>query len=179
MPGRSGIELISDLRQEGLASRAILLSAFAEGDLIIQAMRAGAAGYLLKDSGANDLANAIRSVHSGKTVLQPGRVTELATKRDGDSRPTLTAREQDVLLLLGRGLRNKEIARELAVSQSSVRFHVTHIFEKLNVSSRTEAVTVALQHGLIFFFASSLVRPQTWINIRGAYWRFSHLLHIT
>ncbi len=149
MPGRSGIELISDLRQEGLASRAILLSAFAEGDLIIQAMRAGAAGYLLKDSGANDLANAIRSVHSGKTVLQPGRVTELATKRDGDSRPTLTAREQDVLLLLGRGLRNKEIARELAVSQSSVRFHVTHIFEKLNVSSRTEAVTVALQHGLI------------------------------
>ena len=153
MPGMGGIELVAALKAEGLASRTIILTAHLQGDLIVEAMKAGADGYLLKDARGPELVNAVRAVHKGETFLQPAAASELARRvgaaSERDSVMALTPRELEVLGLLAEGLRNKEIAREKALSEATVRFHVAHIFEKLEVGSRTEAVTKALRLGII------------------------------
>ena len=152
MPRMSGVELADTLTARGLASRTVILTAHLDGELIARAMRAGAQGYLLKDVVSTELAQAIRAVQRGDTYLQAAAASELARRvrdaGDGDIVERLTQRELEVLWPVVRGLRNKEIARELGITEATVKFHVAHIFEKLGVSSRAEAVSRALKLGV-------------------------------
>jgi len=150
LPGMGGIELVAALAGESPRTRTLILSAHRGGDLVRQAIRAGAQGYLLKDVAASALADAVRTVHTGGMHFHPAAGSELAdpdSSRDGVER--LTARESEVLSSIARGLRNKEIARELGLSEATVKYHVAHLFEKLGVSGRTEALVKAQKLGLI------------------------------
>jgi ATP/maltotriose-dependent transcriptional regulator MalT len=110
----------------------------------IQAVRAGAKAYLLKDAPLEELLDAIRKVHAGETFIPPALGTELASRMSGEA---LTGREIDVLRLLVRGRSNKEIGTDLFISETTVKTHVRNIFSKLNVMSRAEAIAVANQRG--------------------------------
>jgi signal transduction histidine kinase/DNA-binding NarL/FixJ family response regulator len=154
MPGMGGIELIEAIARENLGARPIILTTFARDDLIMDGIRAGARGFLLKDITAEDLARAVRTVSRGGSLLQPVVATRLVEQigrlaRSEAEREQLTPRELDVLRLLVEGARNKEISVQLHISHGTVRFHVGNIFQKLNVSSRTEAVRLAMQEGLV------------------------------
>jgi DNA-binding NarL/FixJ family response regulator len=122
--------------------------------VIFDGIRAGARGILLKDVSAEDLARAVRTVNEGQSLLQPVVATRLVEQigrmaRPPSERDQLTAREMDVLRLLVEGARNKEISAQLHISHGTVRFHVGNIFQKLSVSSRTEAVRLAIHEGLV------------------------------
>jgi DNA-binding NarL/FixJ family response regulator len=154
MPGMSGLEVIETLEAEALGVRPVILTTFARDDLIFEGIRAGARGFLLKDVSAEELARAVRTVNAGQSLLQPVVATRLVEQigrqaRGVPERETLTARERDVLKLLADGARNKEISAGLGISHGTVRFHIGNVFQKLGVSSRTEAVRVALSEGLV------------------------------
>ena len=153
MPRMGGIEVVAKLREEGLAIPAIILTAYLDGRLISEAMKAGAQGYLLKDVGGPELVNSVRAVHMGETLLQRTAASELARRvRDsGQLGPVeaLTTREHEVLELLSKGLRNKEIALALGLTEATIKFHATHIFEKLGVGGRTEALAKSIKMGII------------------------------
>ncbi len=149
MDGAKATRLILDSCPE---VQVIALTSFQEEELIQKALQAGAIGYLLKNVSAQELAQAIRHAHAGRSTLSQEATKVLidATRQRG-SQPNygLTERETEVLTLLGRGLSNAEIADGLVVSVSTVKFHVRNILSKLGVSSRTEAVALALQQKLI------------------------------
>ncbi len=150
IPGLGAIELAYAIKAEGLVTRLIILSPYSQGEIVAAAMRAGAHGYLLKDLSGPELVNAIRAVHTGETVLKPGAASDLVRSIDEqETAKKLTPREKEVLHLLARGLRNKEIAREIGLSEATVKFHVAHLFEKLEVNGRTEALSKALQLGIV------------------------------
>ena len=154
MPAMSGIEVIEALGREDLGVRPIILTTYARDDLIIDGIRAGARGFLLKDISAEELARAVRIVNQGQSLLQPIVATRLVEQigrmaRREPERDPLTPRELDVLKLLVDGARNKEIGAKLHISHGTVRFHVGNIFQKLSVSNRTEAVRLALSEGLV------------------------------
>jgi DNA-binding NarL/FixJ family response regulator len=153
MPQLGGIELAAALREQDMASQVIMLSAYSQGTLIAEAMRAGAQGYLLKETSGPELIDAVRAVHRGEIVLLPTAAGEFARRvRDAGEAgfvERLTPRQREVLGLVARGLRNKEIARELAISEATVKFHMIHIFEKLGVGGRTEAVGKATELGIL------------------------------
>jgi DNA-binding NarL/FixJ family response regulator len=154
MPG-GGMEAIRQLRALPQPPRALVLTSFAGDDHVLPAIRAGAAGYLLKDVHPSELEAAIRTVHRGGTLLAPavaGRVLdEVAAPRersDDDRLDQLTAREREVLTLLARGRSNREVAAELYVSEKTVKTHVSNILAKLRVADRTQAALYAVRHGL-------------------------------
>ena len=125
-------------------------------EYIFDAIEAGATGYLLKDTSREELFNAVRAVHRGESQIEPGvaakvlsRFQELSRHGPEHNRESLSEREIEVLQLIARGSANKQIAGELLISESTVKTHVANIFRKLNVSHRTEAVTQALQRGII------------------------------
>jgi DNA-binding NarL/FixJ family response regulator len=154
MPAMSGIEVIEALGRENLGVRPIILTTYARDDLIIDGIRAGARGFLLKDISAEELARAVRTVNQGQSLLQPIVATRLVEQigrmaRREPEREPLTPREMDVLRLLVDGARNKEIGARLHISHGTVRFHVGNIFQKLGVSNRTEAVRLALSEGMV------------------------------
>ncbi|MFQ6019125.1 MAG: response regulator [Dehalococcoidia bacterium] len=153
LPGMSGIEVVADLASQGSGTRSLILSAHRDGDLVLQAIRAGARAYLLKDIAGSALADAIRAVHRGEMFLHPAVSSDFATRvgglNDEDTRESLTAREADVLRLIARGLRNKEIARQLSLTEATVKYHVAHLLQKLGVDSRTEALVKAQKLGLL------------------------------
>ena len=153
MPKVGGIELLESVKAEGLDTQALILTAHLAGDSVIAGLRAGAKGYVLKDAGGQELVKAVESVSRGETYL-PVAVSTALARRIGDLSDTATAvsltpREMDVLSLLAKGLRNKEIALSLHVSEPTVKFHVAHIYEKLGVGGRTEALARALEYGLL------------------------------
>ena len=149
LPGLSGIEAARQTADAALPTRVLILSAFDDEEYVVAALDAGAAGYLLKTIPSVELVDAVRRARGGEVVLQPVLAARLAG-RLGRRRPRgLSPREQDVLRLLGRGMPNKKIARELGISERTVENHLRHIFEKLGVSSRTEAVVHALSRHLI------------------------------
>ena len=153
LPDMSGIELVASLGNGSSGTRSLILSAHRGGDLVLQAIRAGAQGYLLKDTMTSDLGDAVRAVHAGGMHFHPAAGIELAKgvggPNDGEGSERLTAREDQVLRLIARGLRNKEIARELGLSAATVKYHVAHLFEKLGVSGRTEVLLKAQKLGLV------------------------------
>jgi len=154
MPGMTGIEVIQAFSREALGIHPIILTTYARDEIIFDGIRAGARGFLLKDISAEDLARAVRVVNSGGSLLQPVVATRLVEQIGRMARPQsdheqLTPRELDVLRLLVDGARNKEISARLHISHGTVRFHVGNIFQKLGVSSRTEAVRLALSEGLV------------------------------
>jgi DNA-binding NarL/FixJ family response regulator len=146
MPRLDGIEAIRRLRERSPATRAIVLSSFVDDDKLFPALRAGAAGYLLKDVQPHDLVEAIRTVHGGGALLHPHVAARLLEEMTEDP---LTPREREVLVLIGRGMPNKIIARELSLSEKTVKAHVSSILAKLGVTDRTQAALYAVREGLV------------------------------
>jgi DNA-binding NarL/FixJ family response regulator len=154
LPSGQSIEALKQIKQLNLDTRVLLFAAQDREEYLYETLRAGADGYVLKDIVPDDLAQAVRVVASGEVLVQAqlaGRLLSRFGKQRRGSAPyeTLTAREQEVLRLLARGLRNKEIATRLVVSERTVNFHLANIYQKLNVSGRTEALSKALEQGLI------------------------------
>jgi two-component system, NarL family, response regulator LiaR len=151
MPGMDGINATRAIRQQFPQIQVLALTSFKEGELIKNALEAGAIGYLLKDVSADELARAIRAAHAGRATLSPD-VAQVIVHTAGQP-PTLgldlTERERAVLALMVEGLNNTQIAGKLTVSPSTVKSHVSNILSKLGVASRTEAVTLALRQGLV------------------------------
>lgn len=152
MPGMDGATATKKIRERCPEIQVIALTSFKEQDLVEGALKAGAIGYLLKDITADELANAIRAAAAGKPTLSPeaAQVLIQATRTPADRLGfDLTERELEVLALMVEGLNNNQIAEKLVVSVSTAKFHVSSILSKLRVSSRTEAVAVALQNNLV------------------------------
>lgn len=151
MPKMNGAETTEAILKSWPDIKVIALTSFKEQTLVEGVLKAGAIGYLLKDVDADDLANAIRQANAGKPTLAPEAAQILIQASRQPYKPgiDLTDRENEVLTLLVEGLTNPEIAEKLHVSKSTVKFHVSSILNKLQVSSRTEAVAKALQEGLI------------------------------
>ena len=154
LPNGQSMEALKQIKQLNLDTRVLLLSAHEREEYLYETLRAGADGYVLKDIAPDELAQAVRTVARGEVLVQSqlaGRLLSRVGKqnRGGYLYEALTAREQEVLQLLARGLRNKEIAARLHVSERTVNFHLANIYQKLNVSSRTEALSRAIEQGLI------------------------------
>ncbi len=151
MPGMHGVEATRAIRRQFPTVQVIALTSFNEEGLIQNALHAGAIGYLLKDVSANELAQAIRTAHTGRGTLSPEVAQTLihATTQPPALGHNLTARERAVLALLVQGLNNTEIAESLFVSPSTIKSHVSHILAKLEVTGRTEAVALAVRHHLV------------------------------
>jgi DNA-binding NarL/FixJ family response regulator len=147
MPVLSGVETIARMTKMGLTTRAVAVTTFVQDELIYQAMRAGARGYLLKDASPEDLASAVRIVSAGGTLLTPVVAGKLAEGFASHDR--LTARERQVLDLLARGLSDKEIASELGMSVKTASFHAANTIAKLGAQNRAESVRVAYERGLL------------------------------
>ncbi len=150
MPVMDGVTAIGVLRQELPEIEIIALTSVLDDSHVFNAMRAGATGYLLKDTEADDLCRAIKSAAAGQVQLAPQVATRLLREVAApDSPETLTTRETEVLRLLAQGLSNKEIARALIIGEKTVKTHVSHILAKLGVVSRTQAVLFAMSSGLV------------------------------
>jgi two-component system NarL family response regulator len=146
MPMLDGVGAIDEIHRQEAAARVIVLTTFDTDNEISQAIKAGAKGYLLKDAPREELLQCIRKVHAGEMWIPPLLVAKLAA---GMSSEALTGREVDVLTLLARGKSNKEIGANLYISETTVKTHLRSIFAKLNVLSRTEAITAASRRGLV------------------------------
>jgi NarL family two-component system response regulator LiaR len=150
MPGLDGIEALRRLRERAPGTRAIVLSSFIDDDKLFPAVRAGAAGYLLKDVQPQELVAAIRTVHAGGSLLHPVVAARLLDELAGSAPlEQLTAREREVLALIGRGLANKVIARELGIAEKTVKAHVSSVLSKLGLTDRTQAALFAVREGLV------------------------------
>ena len=151
MPKLDGLGAMRELRERAPSLRVIVLTSFLDDDKLLPALRAGAAGYLLKNAQPQELARAVRAAHSGEALLDPVVAARLVEALAGDEEPLdrLTPREREVLELIGRGFPNKRIARELEVSEKTVKAHVGHVFAKLGVTDRTQAAVVAVRAGLV------------------------------
>jgi DNA-binding NarL/FixJ family response regulator len=146
LPRVPGVDAITRIRQESPAARFIVLTTFDGDEDIYRALQAGAKGYLLKGVDVDELADAIRAVHAGKSRI-PAFVAEKLAERMGG--PSLTARELEVLQRIVAGRSNKEIAGDLNISEATVKTHINSILSKLGVSDRTHAATTALQRGIV------------------------------
>jgi len=155
MPGMNGIEATRQIRSRFPAIRVLVLTTYDDDQWVIDAVRAGAAGYLLKDTTREELLKAVRGTVDGKSYVDPavaGKVLGVVSGRQSEPASVLTAklseREVDVLSLLARGFTNADIAAQLHLSEGTVRNHVSTIFAKLDVNDRTQAAVIAIRHGL-------------------------------
>ena len=168
MPGVDGVEAIGRIRAAEPGARILVLTSFASADQVLPALRAGAAGYLLKDAAPSEVEAAIRAVYGGEGLLDPAvtatvlaEVARRGTAESAAAAPaaasaasgdpgfaSLTPREREVLGLLGRGLTNAAIARELVVAEKTVKSHVSSVLAKLRLSDRTQAALYAARLGL-------------------------------
>jgi two-component system NarL family response regulator len=141
-----GVEAVRRIRERDPRARVIVLTTYDTDDEISRALKAGAKAYVLKDIAADELVRCVRAVLAGKTYLAPAAAAKLA---EGVMHVQLTPRELATLRLMADGKANKEIANELGISARTVKTHLGHLFEKLGVASRTEAVKVATRRGLV------------------------------
>jgi two-component system NarL family response regulator len=163
MPRSSGIEACRALKEVAPSAKIVMLTISDEEDDLFDAIRAGASGYLLKDIPLDEVAGAVRAVHGGQSLINPSMAAKLLTefaalaRRDDEEppqqvpAPRLTEREIEVLRLVARGMNNRDIAKELFISENTVKNHVRNILEKLQIHSRMEAVMVAVREKLIEF----------------------------
>jgi len=151
MPDMDGAAATRAIRQQFPQVQVIALTSFKEGDLVKNALEAGAIGYLLKDVSADELVEAIRAAHAGRATLSPEAAQALVETANQPPAPglDLTERELEVLALMVEGLNNTQIAGRLSVSPSTIKSHVSNILSKLGVASRTEAVTLALRKRIV------------------------------
>jgi NarL family two-component system response regulator LiaR len=153
MPVMDGIEAIRRLQTQSPGVKVIALTSFSDDDKLYPAIKAGAAAYLLKDVGPQELADAIRAAARGEVRLHPEVTRRLmsgiAGEQAGASEESLTEREREVLRCLGRGLSNKEIGTELFISEKTAKTHVSNILGKLGLLDRTQAALYAVKHGLV------------------------------
>jgi DNA-binding NarL/FixJ family response regulator len=154
MPEMDGVEALKLLRDSCPVLRVIVFTAFDTDERIIDAVKAGAQGYLLKGAPREEIFNAVRVVHAGGSLLQPlvaSKLLRYVSKGfpSAEEARSLTPREQEVFSLLALGLRNKEIAARLNVTERTVKFHVNGVLRKLGASTRTEALALAAQRGLV------------------------------
>jgi NarL family two-component system response regulator LiaR len=155
MPGMNGIEATRQIRTKFPESKVLVLTTYDDDEWVFDAIRAGASGYLLKDTPREEVVKAIRGTIEGKSFVDPavagklmGQVANHQTQPSSLLTDKLTEREADVLGSLAKGLSNAEIAARLHLSEGTVRNHVSAILEKLGVSDRTQAAVIAIQHGL-------------------------------
>ena len=153
MPRQDGIQTIEKLQQEGSQARILVITSFAEDDLIFPAIKAGALGYLLKDSTPQELIHAIHTVNSGESTLHPTvarkLIEELNRKPDLPlTEEPLTERELEVLSAIARGYSNREIAGQLHLSERTVGKYTSNILDKLHLANRTQAALYALRKGI-------------------------------
>lgn len=146
MPVMEGVEVVRRIRERDPQAKVIVLTTYDTDDDISRALKAGAKAYVLKDISADDLIACIHDVLNGKTYLAPAAAAKLA---EGLTRVQLTPRELSTLRLMADGKSNKEIATALGIAERTVKTHLGHLFEKLGVTSRTEAVKVATRRGLV------------------------------
>ncbi len=150
MPDGDGVDTLQRLAERNSSVRAIVFTAFDTDDRIVEAVRAGAKGYLLKGAPRDELFNAIRIVHAGGSLLQPIVAFKLINRLN---QPTpvdlLTDREREVLALVAQGYSNRAIADQLIITERTVKFHVSAIMGKLNAANRTEAVALAREQGIL------------------------------
>ncbi|MFD9939387.1 response regulator [Nonomuraea sp. NPDC059023] len=149
MPGGDGVSATGRILADRPGVRVIVLTTYESDQDIVRAVEAGAAGYLLKDTSAEDLVAAVYAAARGETVLSPSVATKLVTRMRGPVQQALTPREAEVLALVARGLTNAEVGRRLFISETTVKTHLLRIFGKLGVSDRTAAVTTAMERGLL------------------------------
>ena len=150
LPQLSGIEVMKQTRAQVPHTRFLVLTTYDADEYIVPALSAGAQGYLLKDTMPDELTRAIRTLAAGGSPLEPAVAAKLLTSMSApQSEDELSARELEVLKLLVAGASNKVIAAQLNVSENTVKSHLSHIFDKLQVQSRAEAVAVALQRGIV------------------------------
>ena len=160
LPGIDGIEVTRQVKAKWPETEILIFTIFDEEDRVLEAIKAGASGYLLKGTEADKIVGAIQEVHAGGSVIQPSlarrllrhfRVTpeDSAVDADEGDAPSLTAREVEILQLIAKGLSNNEAAGTLGLSKATVRTHLEHIYQKLEVTNRVEAVTEGIRKGLI------------------------------
>lgn len=154
MPRMGGIEAIQKIIQDNPSASILVLTSFSEDNKVIPAIKAGALGYILKDSSPEELIKAIHDVNEGKPSLHNSiariLMQDVAHGRDEQTlEDPITDRELDVLILVAQGLSNKEIAEKLVISEATVRFHVSNILAKLHLENRTQAALYAIKEGLI------------------------------
>ena len=151
MPDVDGVAALEGLRDAVSAARAIVFTAYDTDERILRSLRAGARGYLLKGASRQEIFDAVRTVHAGGSLLEPGVTTRLLdhVREGGEQTEPLTPRELEVLALISEGLHNSEIAGRLFVTERTVKFHVSSILAKLGADNRTEAVALAARRGLI------------------------------
>ena len=152
MPAKSGLEVIQAVKDSAVPARILVLTSFADDDNVFPAIKAGALGYLLKDSSPEELIHAIRDVYAGQSSLHPIIARKLIQElnQPSDLPPTaepLTERELEVLKLIAQGLTNQQMAEQLVVSERTVRTHVSNILGKLHLANRTQAALYALREG--------------------------------
>jgi len=153
MPRKDGIEAIGEIKANNPEIRILVLTSFTEDEKVYAAIKAGAMGYLLKDSSPHEILTAIRKVDQGETSMTPSIANKLMSElqRDTNLSPTedpLTEREVEILKLVATGMPNQEIAEKLVISERTVRTHVTNILSKLHLANRTQAALYALREGL-------------------------------
>lgn len=149
MPGASGVDVLHELRRLDSPARVLILTSFTEPSAVLPAVRAGAAGFVYKDVDPPALAAAIRAVHAGHILLSPDVAHLLSTSDSSPAGVRLTGRELEVLTELTNGLSNREIARRFAVSEKTIKTHVSSILNKLGVQDRTQAALHAVRNGLV------------------------------
>ena len=156
MPELDGVGAMNQIRENNPDVKFIVLTTYDTDEYIFDAIDAGAKGYLLKDASREDLFQSVRAVHRGESLIEPGvaakvldRLAQMSRQARFGGPQVLSERELEVLRLMAAGAANKNIASDLAISESTVKTHVTNIFQKLEVNHRTEAVTQALQRGII------------------------------
>ncbi|MET9117342.1 response regulator transcription factor [Streptomyces longwoodensis] len=152
MPGGGGVDAIRELTRRGARARVLVLTTYDTDSDTLPAIEAGATGYLLKDAPPEELFTAVRAAAEGRTVLSPAVASRLVSAVRAPRSPgnePLSAREREVLALVAKGTSNKEIARELFISEATVKTHLTHLYAKLGVNDRAAAVAVAYDRGIL------------------------------
>lgn len=156
LPGKGGIEATREITKAHPEVRVVMLTSFVDDELVVQAIRAGAAGYVLKQVGNEELLRAIRAAARGEALLDPSttsrllnRVRDLERELEGSAFRELSPREMDVLVELARGKSNADIGKALNLSEKTVRNYISNMLQKLHMSNRVELATYAVEHGLL------------------------------
>jgi len=155
MPKLNGIEATKKIKEIAPDTAILILTAYDDDEYVLGLLDAGAAGYILKSARGRDLVGAIRAINSGESVLHPNIIARLLKRammtpvKENKAQELLSERESEILRLVTTGMSNKEIAEKLFLSQRTVKAHLTNIFNKLNVASRSEAIVKGLQWGLV------------------------------